>query len=151
MSSFFTCVVQAPITALFMIFELTGQFVNIFPALMGVSIGYLIGLVFRLEPIYEKSLDLYIQEENLYEKTKQEILHLTVQPRSRADGGKVRSIIWPANGLVVECKTANGEIIVPDGETILHAYDQIIFSCVTDDIGELYDYMYTIVGKPPEN
>lgn len=148
MAAFFTCVVKAPITGLVMIFELTGQFVNFLPALLGVAIGYLVSFVFRTEPIYEKCLNMYIEEEKLYEKVKKEVVTVSVQPGTRADGEKIREIIWPTNGLVLEVIHADGSRSVADGETILHASESIVFECETSDREDLLDYLYSIVGKP---
>ncbi len=151
MAAFFTCVVKAPITGLVMIFELTGQFVNLMPALLGVAIGYLVSFVFRTEPIYEKCLDMYIEEERIYEKIKKEIVTVQIRPDTRADGEKIREIIWPTNGLVLEVIHEDGARNVADGETILHANQSIVFECETDDREELLEYLYSIVGTPPQN
>lgn len=150
MSVFFTTIVRAPITGIVMVFELTGQFTNFLPVLIGVALGYLISMLFKVEPIYEKNLDMFIEEEKLYENVKKERISLTVQPHSKADGEKVRAIIWPTNGLVVEVTKPDGSVIVPDGEYIFSAGDKLIFECETDDVDELYSYMYGIVGKPEE-
>ena len=148
MAVFFTTIVRAPITGIVMVFELTGQFTNFLPVLLGVAIGYLISMLFKLEPIYEKNLDMFIEEEKIYEKFKKERVTLTIQPHSKADTAKVRSIVWPANGLVVEVTTAEGVTIVPDGESLLNSGDTIVFECETDSLEELYGYLYDIVGKP---
>lgn len=150
MASFFTCVVQAPITGIVMIFELTGRFTNPLPALIGVAVGYLVGIVFRQEPIYEKILKDYIVDLKLYEKVKKEYVTVRVRRGSRADGEKIRSIIWPANGLVVEVIHEDGVRYVADGGTVLYANQQIVFECETDNIDELYEYLYSIVGSPPD-
>ena len=148
MAVFFTTIVRAPITGIVMVFELTGQFTNFLPVLLGVGIGYLISMLFKLEPIYERNLDMFIEEEKIYDSFKKERVTLTVQPHSKADTAKVRSIVWPTNGLVVKVITADGVTIVPDGESILKAGDTIVFECETDSIKELNDYLYDIVGKP---
>lgn len=62
MATFFTCTVKAPITGFCIIFELTGSFANFTPAVIGVAIGYIISCAFRLEPIYEKCLNLFVKE-----------------------------------------------------------------------------------------
>ena len=126
------------------------QFTNFLPVLIGVALGYLISMLFKVEPIYEKNLDMFIEEEKLYENVKKERISLTVQPHSKADGEKVRAIIWPTNGLVVEVTKPDGSVIVPDGEYVFSAGDRLIFECETDDVDELYSYMYGIVGKPEE-
>ena len=150
MAAFFTCVVKAPITGLVMIFELTGQFVNFLPALMGVAIGYLISFVFRTEPIYERFLNMYIEEEKLYEKMTRQRFTVEIQPNTRADGEKIRGIVWPTNGLVLEVIHPDGKHMVADGETVLRAGQQIVFECETDDEKETCAYLYSIVGHPPK-
>lgn len=150
MAAFFTCVVRAPITGLVMVFELTGSLTNLLPALLGVCTGYLISILFRLEPIYEKCLDMYIDEEKLYEKIKKEKVVVEIRPQSRADGEKIRSIIWPTNGLVHEIILPDGTTNIADGEYILEAGQKIVFEGETDDVNELYEYLYAIVGKPKD-
>ncbi|MDE7082388.1 MAG: chloride channel protein [Clostridia bacterium] len=147
MAAFFTCIVKAPITGIVMVFELTGQFVNFLPALLGIAIGYLIGMVFKTEAIYEKNLEQYIADEKLYDKVEKVRLELKVMENSKADGAAVRKIVWPTNGLVVGVVKEDGSTTVADGETVLHAGEEIIFECETDDEKELLEYMYSIVGK----
>ena len=149
MSVFFTTIVKAPITGIVMVFELTGQFTNFLPVLLGVAIGYLISMLFKLEPIYEKNLDAFIVDEKLYENVRKERISLIVQPHSKAEMNKVRAIIWPTNGLVVEV-VSDGTVIVPDGEYIFKAGDTLVFECETDSLEELYGYLYEIVGKQPD-
>lgn len=147
MSVFFVTVVKAPVTGIVMVFELTGQFENFLPALLGIGVGYLVSMIFKTEPIYEKSLEGFIKEEKLYEKVVKESVRVTVRAYSKADGAQIRQLIWPTNGLVVKIERDDG-IIVPDGETVLRADDVITFECETDSREELFDYLYSIVGKP---
>ncbi len=147
MAAFFTCIVKAPITGIVMVFELTGQFANFLPALLGIAIGYLMGMLFKTEAIYEKNLTQFIAEEKLYEKVQKVRLELKIMADSKADGSAVRKIVWPTNGLVVGVIKEDGDTVVADGETVLHAGERIIFECETDDEKELLDYMYSIVGK----
>lgn len=148
MSVFFTTFVRAPITGLCMVFELTGQMQNLLPALLGVTIGYVVSGLAHLEPGYERLLHMFIEEEGYYKNLKKVRLEAVVQPRSQADGGKVRKIIWPTDGLVVKLVRSDGSSLVPDGETILYAGDTITFECDTSDVGRLKEYLYEIVGKP---
>ena len=148
MAVFFTTIVRAPITGIVMVFELTGQFTNFLPVLLGVGIGYLISMLFKIEPIYEKCLEQFIEEEKIYENFKKERTTVTVQPHSRADMAQVHSIVWPTNGLVVKVTSADGTTLVPDGETVLNAGDTIVFECETDSLEELNEYLYDIVGEP---
>lgn len=148
MAVLFTCVVKAPITGIVMVFELTGQFANFLPALMGIAIGYLIGMLFKTEALYEKLLSLYIKDEKLHDKVKKIRVRVHVMPDSKADGAVVRNLIWPSNGLVVSLISEEGKNIVPDGETVIRAGQTVVFECETDDKDELLGYLYALVGKP---
>lgn len=147
MAAFFTCIVKAPITGVVMVFELTGQFTNFLPALLGIAIGYVVGMLFKTEAIYEKNLSLFIQEEKIYENFRKIRLTLKLGENCKADGKTVREIIWPSNGLVVARKDIEGVSTVPDGETVLHAGEEIVFECETDDEKELTAYLESIVGR----
>lgn len=148
MASFFTCVVKAPITGIVMVFELTGQFRNFLPALIGIVIGYLIGMLFRTEAIYEKSLEQYIDDRKIKLNFVKERVRLLIHEHTKADGTPVRAVVWPTNGLVVELIHEDGSQTVPDGETVLHAGQEIVFECETDSRDELLEYLYELVGRP---
>lgn len=148
MSVFFTAIVKAPITGIVMVFELTGEFTNFLPALLGITVGYLISMLFKTQPIYERSLKAFIEEERGDVPVVRERVEVTVRHSSPADGSAVRNIIWPKDGLVVEIRTPDGSVLVPDGETVLHGGETLVFECETSSIEELYDYLYGIVGKP---
>lgn len=148
MASFFTCVVKAPITGIVMVFELTGQFRNFLPALIGIVIGYLIGMFFKTEAIYEKSLEQYIDDRKIKLNFVKERVRLLIHAHTKADGTPVRAVVWPTNGLVVELIHEDGSQTVPDGETVLHAGQEIVFECETDSRDELLEYLYELVGRP---
>lgn len=147
MSVFFVTVVKAPVTGIVMVFELTGQFENFLPALLGVAVGYLIGMLFRTEPIYERSLASFIKEEKIYDGVVKMSMAVTVRERSAADGAQIRSIIWPSNGLVSRLERADGTLIVPDGETIMRAGDKLTFECEARSEEELSKYLTDLVGE----
>lgn len=148
MSVFFTSFVRAPITGLFMVFELTGQFANLLPALLGVVIASLVAEVCRTEPGYEKNLHGFIRDEGFADREKPVRVTVTVRPRSLADGGRIKSIIWPSGGLVVAIRLPDGTQVIPSGNTKLDAGQQLDFECRADDPDEVLDYLYGIVGRP---
>lgn len=147
MSVFFTTFVRAPITGLFMVFELTGQFANPLPALLGVVIASLVAEVCRLEPGYENNLHAFIRDEGFAGREKTVRVSVAVRPGSLADGGKINKIIWPSNGLVVAVRGEDGSSIIPSGGTKLQAGQVLDFECTAADEQEVLDYLYTIVGK----
>lgn len=147
MAVFFTTFVRAPITGICMVFELTGQFKNFLPALLGITIGYMVSEICHLHPGYERMLAQFIKSEGLDKNVRKMSVTVTVMPSSQADGNRLRKIIWPANGLVTEVIHADGASEVPDGATTLVAGDKIVFECETDDEKVLKEYLFEIVGK----
>jgi H+/Cl- antiporter ClcA len=147
MAVFFVTVVKAPITGIVMVFELTGQFTNFVAALLAIAIGYLVGMVFKTEPIYEKSLKLFVDEEKFEKDVVKERVELVIKAGSKADGAAIRTIIWPSDGLVTEVLHVDGTHSVPDGRTRLHAGERIVFECETHSRRELLEYLYEIVGN----
>lgn len=147
MAAFFACVVKAPVTAIVMVFEFTGEFSNPIPVLLGVVIGYLVGILFKTEGIYEQILEHFIKDNKINESFKRERLRLFVREHSEADGARIRAIAWPSDGLVVELIHSDGTQTVPDGETVLHAGQEIVFECETDSREEILKYLCGIVGK----
>jgi hypothetical protein len=150
MAVFFVTFVRAPITGICMIFEMTGQLQNFLPALLGITIGYIVSELARLRPGYEKLLDLFIEEEGLLKNNKKVRVTLTIQHHSGAADSSVRQISWPAHGLIVELKRIDGSTLVPDGQTVLYEGEQITFECETNNEKQLMEDLYDIVGKPPK-
>ncbi|MCM1441395.1 MAG: ClC family H(+)/Cl(-) exchange transporter, partial [Roseburia sp.] len=101
MAAFFTTVVKAPITAIVMVVELTWSFTFLTPVILGVAVGYLIGDVFRTEPIYDKLLEGILEEQRAKNPPKKLTAKLCVAKDSPADGRAVRDILWPSDALVV--------------------------------------------------
>ena len=151
MSVFFTTFVRAPVTGLFMVFELTGQFTNLLPALFGVVIASLVAEVCRTEPGYENNLHAFIRDEGFADREKPVRLTVRVQPRSLADGGRINKLIWPSNGLVTAITGTDGAQIVPSGGTRMQAGQVIEFECTSADEREVEEYLFAIVGRPPED
>lgn len=150
MSVFFTTFVRAPITGIAFVFELTGQFTNLLPALLGTVIASLIAEVFRLEPGYERLLNQFVRDEGFNTRNRKITATVKIMEGSLADGGKINKMIWPSNGLVVSVTDAEGNVVVPGGNTVLHAGQTIVFECETSDREEVMVSLNEIAGKQPE-
>ena len=148
MAAYFTTVVRAPITGLVMIFEFTGQFQSLLPALLGVGIGYIVGELFRTQSVFEKCLELIVHDQRIREGAEKRRVCLAVEEGSYADGRSIRSVLWPAGGVVTEVEGAQGGRFVPDGKTILKAGDKITFECVAASEEDVKNYLADIVGEP---
>ncbi len=145
MAAYFTTVVRAPVTGLVMIFEFTGQFRFLLPALLGVCIGYITGEVFRTQSVFEKCLDLIVEDQRVHTGAEKRRVVLEVEEGSYAEGRAVRSVLWPAGGTVTEVAPAKGEKFVPDGKTVLSAGDRITFECMAASEEDVKSYLSDIV------
>ena len=145
MAAYFTTVVRAPVTGIIMIFEFTGEFGFLLPALLGVCIGYIIGEVFRTQSVFEKCLDLIVEDQHVQTGAVKRRVVLEVEEGSYAEGRAVRSVLWPAGGMVTEVVSSSGERFVPDGKTVLSAGDRIAFECVAASEEDVKSYLSDIV------
>ena len=144
MSVFFTAVVRAPITGIVMTLELTWSFTYLLPAILGVAIGYIVGGVFRTEPLYDKLLDDIVKEDG------EEKFRLTVRLRvaggSVAAGRSVRDVLWPA-GARITLLEHEGKSSVPDGNSALAEGDILTVTGETADREDYLNMLVTTVGE----
>ena len=145
MAAFFTTIVKAPITAIIMICEFTGSFAPLLPVIIAVSIGYIIGEVFRTDGIYEELLEVYEHENGIHENARREVYVLGLAKHSIADKRQVRDVLWPANARVTEIARGD-EVILPDGDTVLHGGDVLTIVCKTDDPKKSREELEHILG-----
>lgn len=146
MAAFFTTVVKAPITAIVMVVELTWSFTFLTPVILGVAVGYLIGDVFRTEPIYDKLLDGILEEQRAKAPLKKLTVKLCVQKGSPADGRAVRDILWPSDALVVGLFRGDKRL-VPDGETVLVEGDNVFVHGEASDTEAYTKTLASTVGE----
>ena len=144
MAAFFTTIVRAPLTAVIMICEFTGSFAPLLPAIIAVSIGYTIGEMSKTEGIYEELLEAYERENGIHENAVREVYTLIVSHGALADKREVRDVLWPAGTRVKELRRGE-EIILPDGDTVLHHGDILTIVCKTDDPQKTKDELVHIL------
>ena len=132
MAAFFTCVVRAPITGIVMVFELTWSFTSLLPVVVGVAVGYMVGEIARIKPIYEEFLERMVEEK---EKSEQKALlscTFTIQSDSIVDGLTIKDVLWPT-GVAVKTLQRSGENVTPVADTLLVAGDVITITAETAD------------------
>lgn len=132
MASFFTTIVQAPLTAIVMICEFTGSFAPLLPVVIGVSIGYVISEITRTEGIYEVLLEEYEEEHGKGESLAWESYTVRIEKGSLAYQRTVREVLWPGNAWITEIIRGE-EHILPDGDILLKEGDVLTVLCKTDD------------------
>ena len=146
MSTFFTSIVKAPITGIVMVVELTWNFTFLLPAIIGVAIGYLMGLLFRTEPIYDELWDQLYEEQ----KKTQPLVKFTSKVRltrnGNAAGRELRNVLWPIGALIVKVVRGEEEIS-PNGDTELYEGDILIVEATTADKKEYLESLEKTAGE----
>lgn len=150
MAAFFTTVVKAPITGIVMVVELTWSFTFLLPVILGVSVGYLVGSVFRTKPIYDRMLDDLLEEKRKKEGISQIKVRLRVLANGNAAGRAVRDILWPADALVTVLMRGE-EKIIPDGNTVLAEGDILTVEGETGNREEYLGILVSTVGELVED
>ena len=127
----FAGVVRAPVTAVVLVFELTGSL----DALLSVSIvsvlAYVVSSLTRVDAFYEHLLagllgsraEERITDVNCAEK---DLATVRVGSGSRLEGMLVREVPWPDGVRVLMIERA-GEHVIPTGDTRLCATDELLF------------------------
>ena len=146
MAAYFTTIVKAPLTAIVMICEFTGSFAPLLPVIIAVSIGYIIGDIFRTDGIYEELLEIYERESGFHEQAVREVYTIAVTHGAIAEKREIRDVLWPSGARVTEIKRGD-EVILPDGDTVLHKGDILTIVCKTPDHKKVKDELTHILGE----
>lgn len=149
MATFFATVVKSPITGIVMVVELTWSFTFLLPVILGVATGYLMGALFRTEPIYDKLLDDMLEEEHKAHPVEQFITKVRVTENGHAAGRTLRDVLWPHGALVVKIIRGEEEIS-PDGNTKIHDGDILVVRGKTATKKEYLESLIKTVGEPVE-
>lgn len=137
-SALFATIVKAPLTAIVMICELTGNFAPLLPVIIAVSLGYMIGNLFKTDGIYEELLEVYEHETGIRSRAVKEVYSYTVQNGAIAQNREVRDVMWPYGARVTEIKRGE-EHILPDGATLLRSGDELTIVCYTAEHEKVKD------------
>lgn len=146
MAVFFTTVVKAPITGIVMVVELTWNFTFLLPVILGVAVGYLVGDLFRTQPIYDRQLELLLEEKRASVTLKKLTALLRVGHDSPAENRPVRDVLWPSGALVTALQRGE-KTIVPDGKTVLMQGDELFIEAETEDEKEFIETISATVGE----
>lgn len=125
----FAGVVRAPVTAVVLVFELTGSLDALLATSIVSILSYVTANLLKVDPFYEHLLanllgvtPVVVSSPVVGEK----VLHTyIVGTGSQLEGKLVRDVAWPDGALVVTLERA-GKEIVPHGDTQLEALDEIL-------------------------
>lgn len=126
----FAGVVRAPVTAVVLVFELTGSLDALLATSIVSIVSYVTANLLKVDPFYEhlyaRLLGVTPDDPSVNgqpgEKT---IKTYTVGAGSQLDGKLIRDVEWPHNALVVSIQRG-GEDLLPKGDTRMVALDEML-------------------------
>ena len=129
MAGYFTAIVQAPITSVVLITEMTASLQFLLPLTLITIISYLISDYFNNPPIYTTLLENILKnnnKENDVSTSKDTILITNiVHYGSKIEGKAIKELILPDNIIIITI-LRNNNYITPKGNTIIKAGDEIL-------------------------
>lgn len=137
----FSGVVRAPVTAVVLVFELTGSLDALLSASIVSVVAYVTANLTETESFYEHLLAALLgsseraSEEGAGPAGGKSLQTILVGAGSRLEGMLVKEVPWPDGMRVVTIERAGGDV-VPTGSTRIEALDRllvIVDSSVTDD------------------
>lgn len=126
----FAGVVRAPVTAVVLVFELTGSLDALLATSLVSIVAYVTANLLRVDPFYEHLYANLVgstpDEPDISGNRGEKVLHTyVVGAGSRLENQLIKEVPWPKDALVVTVERGGKEII-PRGSTRLEALDQII-------------------------
>ena len=125
MAAYFTAIVRAPITGIMLILEMTGNYSQMLPLLVGCFCAYAVAELLKDLPIYEALLERDLTRGGDISPLKEPaVVEFIVQNGAPFAGVAVRSLGLPAGCIIVSCADGSREW-VPKASTRLEAHMRI--------------------------
>lgn len=142
MSSFFTAVVRAPLTAVILPVEFTEQFTGWLGPITAVAGAYIVAEFFRVEPLYEKLMEVLVEKRDEEEVNKFDEFSFIVTVESTIAGQCVRDLILP-EGTTITHIIRDKTLFFPSDTTEILEGDEVFFMCEADKMADVED----MIGK----
>ena len=140
MAGYFAAIVRAPVTGVVLITEMTGDFTTLLPLVLASLTAYVVAEALGAKPIYtqllERSLGRPSASRRSLLRDRKTVLDTEVHVGSRMDGGRVAEFGLPLGTLMISV-IREGVEIIPDGNTILRAGDEIEILVRENDIADV--------------
>lgn len=125
MASVLSASVQAPLTGVVLIVEMTGQYHLIHPLMVASFIAFVLAELMHTDPIYHALLNLDLEVSRPMLLDEAQIVELLVEPSSRLDRVMVRDLhLHPE--LLLAMVDRDGYVMIPHGNTRLQADDLLV-------------------------
>ena len=134
----FAAVIQAPVTAVVLVFELTGSLEALLATSVVSIVSYVVATLLGTQPYYEHLYERMIghsMEGGHAEGTHSHkiIRNYVVGAGSVAEGTRIKDLTWPDDTLVITVRKA-GQNLIPNGDTTIEALNEV--SIVMDEAAE---------------
>ena len=126
----FASVIRAPVTAVVLVFELTGSLDALLATSIVSIVSYVTANILKTDPFYEHLLANLLgvtpDDPDLNGQPGEKVIHsFVVGAGSKLDGRCIRDVEWPKNTLVFTVERAGTEIL-PTRDTRLQALDELM-------------------------
>lgn len=130
MAGFLTAIVRAPLTAIILIFEMTGNIQFLLPLSIVCLICFCITNYFEVTPVYDYLLDNLIENSGIETNSEDEQITIcvNVKPGSISENKTIQYINLPKTVLVTKIERGSVELI-PHGDTVLIVDDVLTILC----------------------
>nr|WP_253722074.1 ClC family H(+)/Cl(-) exchange transporter [Treponema sp. OMZ 787] len=131
MAAFFTTVIKAPVTAIVLLAETSGDLFHLGGLVLTSAAAYITANIIKSPPNDEVLLKQILNSEDFSnQKEKEEdhgkqVFEVCVSPESFLDGKPIKDVTWPDECLIVSIARGEEEII-PDGSTSISAGDRLV-------------------------
>ena len=140
MAGCFAAIVRAPVTGVVLITEMTGDFTTLLPLVLASLTAYVTAEALGAKPIYtqllERSLGRPSASRRSLLRDRKTVLDTEVHVGSHMDGRRVADFGLPLGTLIISV-TRGGVEIIPDGNTILRAGDELEILTRENDIDDV--------------
>jgi CIC family chloride channel protein len=122
MASIMAASVRAPLTAVVLIVEMTGQYHLLYALLLAAFLADVLADWVHDKPIYEVLVDRDLKRTHHKSEAEEDLLEVLVEPNARMEGVKLRALQMP-QGCLVAIVSREGRNFAPSGATELRAGD----------------------------
>ncbi len=152
MCAFIGGTLRAPLTAVILFVELTGQFTNLFYVTLVVFTVNAITELFHQTPFYDRALENLVDAQNKGKEPTIACFEMKISDNSFVVGKAIRDIMWPPSTVVISITRADSDHadMDNDGEKKLYAGDTIVLRSRFIDEDGIQKLLYGLVGTDHE-
>lgn len=148
MAGYFAAIIRAPFTAIVLLAEMVGSLLHLMPLALVAFVALLVDKLMGGRPIYgmlARAMDNTEEDAAENYSGQEDSLVLPVYESSKLVDKRISEIKWPKRTLV---KTIyrDGHDIIPDGETVIRAGDELILEIDQGMRGQVYNQMKKLQG-----